>query len=167
MEKIGAILGEDSQEGDTILLSGDLGTGKTCFARGFIRARVGEPSLPVTSPSYLLDNTYKTEGGDLIIHHMDLYRLSGASDLHILDIPEVLQSSICLIEWPCRLGSLLPETRLGEGLLQLLSLAPLLLRMLYLQLVLCSISEREQVPFEFCCRYLFEFESFSNVTYVF
>ena len=42
-----------------LVLNRDLGTGKTCFARGFVRARVGDPDLPVTSPSYLLDNTYE------------------------------------------------------------------------------------------------------------
>lgn len=46
-------------------LRSDLGTGKTCFARGFIRARVGIPCLAVTSPSYLLDNTYKVEDEDV------------------------------------------------------------------------------------------------------
>lgn len=43
----------------------DLGTGKTCFARGFIRARIGNPDLAVTSPTYLLDNTYEAEDEDL------------------------------------------------------------------------------------------------------
>ena len=43
----------------------DLGTGKTCFARGFIRARIGDPDLAVTSPTYLLDNTYEAEDEDL------------------------------------------------------------------------------------------------------
>lgn len=43
----------------------DLGTGKTCFARGFVRARVGDPGLAVTSPSYLLDNTYDVADEDL------------------------------------------------------------------------------------------------------
>ncbi|CAM9487663.1 unnamed protein product [Discosporangium mesarthrocarpum] len=119
MERVGNMLGEDCQEGDVVLLSGDLGTGKTCFARGFIRAMVGDSSLPVTSPSYLLDNTYQAEGGEVIIHHMDLYRLSGESDLHILKIPEVLQTSVCLIEWPCRLGKFVPDHRLDVSFLAL------------------------------------------------
>lgn len=45
---------------------------------------------------------------------MDLYRLRGASDLHVLDIPKVLETSVCLIEWPDRLGELQPVNRLGE-----------------------------------------------------
>eukprot|EP00752_Nemacystus_decipiens_P017511 g15696.t2 len=65
MEQAGAFFGADTEDGDTVLLHGDLGTGKTCFARGFIRARVGNPCLAVTSPSYLLDNTYKVEDEDV------------------------------------------------------------------------------------------------------
>lgn len=84
------------------MLKGDLGSGKTCFARGFIRALLQDESLFVTSPSYLLDNTYVTSE-DVIIHHMDLYRLPNAFDSHILGIPGIFNSSICLIEWPDRL----------------------------------------------------------------
>ncbi|CAM9893774.1 unnamed protein product [Scytosiphon promiscuus] len=61
MEETGAFFGTDSGPGDVVLLSGDLGAGKTCFARGFVRARLGDAGLAVTSPSYLLDNTYEVE----------------------------------------------------------------------------------------------------------
>jgi hypothetical protein len=44
----------------------DIGAGKTCFARGFIRERASEPHLRVTSPSYLLDNTYEADAGQLM-----------------------------------------------------------------------------------------------------
>ncbi|CAM9766306.1 unnamed protein product, partial [Ascophyllum nodosum] len=88
-----------------------LGTGKTCFARGFIRARV-DANIAVTSPTYLLDNTYKVQDQDLTIHHMDLYRLCDSRDLGVVDIPRVLETSICLIEWPDRLGATKPRNRL-------------------------------------------------------
>eukprot|EP00903_Cladosiphon_okamuranus_P017126 g15778.t1 len=114
MEQAGAFFGADTEGGDTVLLHGDLGTGKTCFARGFIRARVGNPCLAVTSPSYLLDNTYKVD--DITLHHMDLYRLQGGADLRVLDIPGVLETSVCLIEWPDRLGEARPENRLDVHL---------------------------------------------------
>ncbi|CAM9338135.1 unnamed protein product [Pylaiella littoralis] len=116
MEEAGAFFGADSQSGDVVLLSGDLGTGKTCFARGFVRARVGNPDLAVTSPSYLLDNTYQVEDEDITLHHMDLYRLQGRPDLRVLDIPHVLKTSVCLIEWPDRLGAAQPGNRLDVHL---------------------------------------------------
>jgi hypothetical protein len=57
----------------------------------------------VTSPSYLLDNTYKYGENDYI-HHMDLYRLPvGYPDMGILGIPAIFQSAVCIIEWPDRL----------------------------------------------------------------
>jgi hypothetical protein len=57
----------------------------------------------VTSPSYLLDNTYKYGENDYI-HHMDLYRLPvGYPEMGILGIPAIFQSAICIIEWPNRL----------------------------------------------------------------
>ena len=77
LENVGRSFGDFSSCGDVFLLEGyffailylqslsllnwasPLGAGKTCFARGLIRAKVGDPSLLVTSPSYLLDNTYE------------------------------------------------------------------------------------------------------------
>jgi len=105
--------------GDVILLDGDLGAGKTCFSRGFVRARTGIPDLTVTSPTYLLCNTYlasdsKDAGRPGIrIHHMDLYRLSGKEEeLRPLDLSNVFTNDIALMEWPSRLGSKMPVHRL-------------------------------------------------------
>jgi len=58
MEGVGAILAEECARGDVLLLGGDLGAGKTCFSRGFIKCLTGDPTLRVTSPTYLLSNTY-------------------------------------------------------------------------------------------------------------
>ena len=63
MEDIGGILSVGSVKGDIILLDGDLGAGKTCFARGFIRGRTGMEKERVTSPTYLLSNTYPVDEG--------------------------------------------------------------------------------------------------------
>lgn len=46
---------------------------------------------------------------------MDLYRLRGGLDLHVLDIPSVLETCVCLVEWPDRLGRAMPLNRLGKG----------------------------------------------------
>ena len=62
----------------------------------------------VTSPTYLLDNRYDYDENKTI-HHMDLYRLPTGCDLTILDIPKIYETSICLIEWPQRMGNNLPN----------------------------------------------------------
>ena len=66
MEDVGAVLSMGTEGGDVLLLDGDLGAGKTCFARGFVRARTGVMDLRVTSPTYLLSNTYPTSDGELL-----------------------------------------------------------------------------------------------------
>mmetsp|Transcript_34539 Transcript_34539/g.63751 ORF Transcript_34539/g.63751 Transcript_34539/m.63751 type:complete len:297 (+) Transcript_34539:91-981(+) len=115
MEDIGGLLSIDSTKGDVILLDGDLGAGKTCFSRGFIRGRTGSEDERVTSPTYLLSNTYVVDGGCTKIYHMDLYRLSGSKgddDLAPLDLENVFGNEISLVEWPERLGSRKPRERL-------------------------------------------------------
>ena len=111
MQDIGALLSINTGPSDTILMDGDLGAGKTCFSRGFVRARSSRSNERVTSPTYLLSNTYPTPDG-LVIHHMDLYRLKGQEDLGPLNIDHVLMHCISLIEWPSRLGNMVPQTRL-------------------------------------------------------
>ena len=64
MEDVGAVLSMGTVGGDVLLLDGDLGAGKTCFSRGFVRARTGVKDLRVTSPTYLLSNTYPTSDDD-------------------------------------------------------------------------------------------------------
>mmetsp|Transcript_58618 Transcript_58618/g.174498 ORF Transcript_58618/g.174498 Transcript_58618/m.174498 type:complete len:331 (-) Transcript_58618:223-1215(-) len=112
MEDVGAVLSMGTGGGDTILLGGDLGAGKTCLSRGFVQARTGDPDMRVTSPTYLLSNSYPADGGDIIVYHMDLYRLKGGEDLEPLDMDNVVKNGICLIEWPSRLGEELPPDRL-------------------------------------------------------
>jgi len=105
MEDIGGILSVGSTGGDVILLDGDLGAGKTCFSRGFVRGRTGRYDERVTSPTYLLSNSYDVDGGSTKLYHMDLYRLSGAeTDLLPLDLENVFTLGISLIEWPSRLN---------------------------------------------------------------
>jgi tRNA threonylcarbamoyladenosine biosynthesis protein TsaE len=93
---------------DIILLKGDLGAGKTTFTRGLIRAKFEDEDMRVTSPSYLLDNEYEYDEGQFI-HHMDLYRLPTGCDLSILGIPAIYSTSLCIIEWPQRMGDSLPS----------------------------------------------------------
>ena len=87
--------------GDTILLQGPIGAGKSAFARGVIRARLNRME-DVPSPTFTLVQTYDAPDGD--IWHCDLYRLTDASEVLELGLDEAFQTAICLIEWPDRLG---------------------------------------------------------------
>jgi tRNA threonylcarbamoyladenosine biosynthesis protein TsaE len=99
--------------GDIIALNGDLGAGKTTFARGFIRARGCEEEVP--SPTFTLVQIYETES--TAIWHFDLYRLNSPDEAWELGIEDAFVEGISLIEWPDRLGSLLPQHRLEIRLL--------------------------------------------------
>jgi tRNA threonylcarbamoyl adenosine modification protein YjeE len=93
--------------GDVLALSGGLGAGKTTFARAFLRARAGDPALEVPSPTFTLVQAYDLPGG--AVWHLDLYRLSDPSEVWELGIEEALADAILLVEWPERMGPLLPE----------------------------------------------------------
>lgn len=111
--RLAAALAELARPGDLIALHGDLGAGKTAFARAFVRARgriSGTPVDEVPSPTFTLVQTYPMAGGD--VWHLDLYRLDQAGDAAELGLDEALTEGIVLIEWPDRLGDLLPSSRL-------------------------------------------------------
>jgi tRNA threonylcarbamoyladenosine biosynthesis protein TsaE len=100
---------------DVIALWGDLGTGKTTFARAFIQARPGgEAVAEVPSPTFTLVQVYELP--DVPVWHFDLYRLAHAEDAWELGIEEAFGTGLSLVEWPDRLGSLLPPERLDVEL---------------------------------------------------
>lgn len=114
--------------GDVLLLQGPIGAGKTHFARHLIQhlmARDGHVE-DVPSPTFTLVQTY--EAGGMEIWHADLYRLTGPAEVEELGLIEAFDSALCLVEWPDRLGPLVPAHGLrlefgiaGEGRLLRLS----------------------------------------------
>jgi tRNA threonylcarbamoyladenosine biosynthesis protein TsaE len=96
---------------DIIALKGDLGTGKTTFARAFISACGNQDEVP--SPTFTLVQVY--DAGPTAIWHFDLYRIRAPEDAWELGIEDAFITGISLIEWPERLGPLLPDRRLELG----------------------------------------------------
>lgn len=113
-ESLARRIAKTAGRGDAIALSGGLGAGKTAFARAFIAARSGRPE-DVPSPTFTLAQGYDLPGG--VIWHFDLYRLARPEDAWELDIEDAFRDGISLIEWPDRLGALLPDDRLDIELM--------------------------------------------------
>ncbi len=94
---------------DAILLAGPLGSGKTAFARAFLRALAEDCELDVPSPSFTLVQVYQSRSG--LVHHFDLWRLDGPAALAELGWDDA-RDDIVLVEWPDRLGALAPPDAL-------------------------------------------------------
>ncbi len=105
MQTLGKELGKLFAGGSIIYLEGDLGAGKTTFARGFIRSY--NHTCAIKSPTYTLVESYP--GDCLTIHHFDLYRIADPEELEFIGIIDYFsQETISLIEWPDRGKPLLP-----------------------------------------------------------
>jgi tRNA threonylcarbamoyladenosine biosynthesis protein TsaE len=107
---LAAALAGVARVGDVIALSGELGAGKSVFARAFVRALSGGRRREVPSPTFTLAQAYDCDAGT--VHHFDLYRLSKPEEAWELGIEDAFADGISLVEWPERLGAELPETRL-------------------------------------------------------
>ncbi len=104
--RIGALL----RAGDCLLLNGPIGAGKTHFARHLIQSLLVHPE-DVPSPTFTLVQTYDTVAGEL--WHADLYRLTSLQEIEELGLTDAFDTAICLVEWPDRLGELVPPTALS------------------------------------------------------
>jgi tRNA threonylcarbamoyladenosine biosynthesis protein TsaE len=102
---LGQLLGGAVDAGTVILLNGDLGAGKTCFAQGVARGVGVSSERPVTSPSYTLLNVHH---GRLPLYHFDLYRLSQVDDLADLGYDDFAEGDgLALVEWADRMSGVL------------------------------------------------------------
>ena len=108
--RIASLLALKVRPGDVVALHGDLGAGKTTFARALIRSLLGDQDAEVPSPTFSLCQTY--QASRMAIAHFDLYRLSTAEEAEEIGFEEALARGLTLIEWPERLGDLLPEARI-------------------------------------------------------
>jgi tRNA threonylcarbamoyladenosine biosynthesis protein TsaE len=114
-EALASSVAAQARSGDAIMLEGELGAGKTVFARAFLRAATGDPALEVPSPTFTLVQSYDTRIGT--VQHFDLWRLTGPGGLTELGWDEA-RDGIVLVEWPDRLGSLRPADALTVALHQ-------------------------------------------------
>ena len=115
---LASLLTKVFQAGDVVVLSGDLGAGKTAFTQGLGLA-LGVDH-PITSPTFTLANRYE---GELILNHLDVYRLENFQEVEDLGLSELIDTnSLTVIEWGDVISSVLIEgyleitLSLGEGL---------------------------------------------------
>lgn len=107
-EKIAFDLAGTLRPGAVVTLHGDLGAGKTVFARGFARG-LGV-SEPVSSPTYTITQEYPLPGG-MRLYHLDLYRISSPEAGLAFGVDEFLDDprAFALVEWPERIGAVIPD----------------------------------------------------------
>lgn len=104
----GRDLGASLSAGDVVLLSGDLGAGKTAFVKGLAEA-LGVAGEEVSSPTFTLVQEYR--GGRLTLYHVDLYRLDDPREIDDLGLDEIAADGVLAIEW----AEKLPAARLRLG----------------------------------------------------
>ena len=103
--RIGKQLGETAKPGDIFLLEGDLGVGKTVFAKGFA-AGLGITE-PITSPTFTILQEY--EEGRIPLYHFDVYRIADPEEMYELGYEGYFfGEGVCLIEWASLIEELLP-----------------------------------------------------------
>jgi tRNA threonylcarbamoyladenosine biosynthesis protein TsaE len=110
-EALGAEVSATLGRGDVVYLAGELGAGKTAFARGLARG-LGAPAREVASPTFALLHEYAGADGGIVLRHLDLYRLTDdPRELEALGLPDALRGAPVCVEWPSRaIRAALPPT---------------------------------------------------------
>ncbi|MGB9153105.1 MAG: tRNA (adenosine(37)-N6)-threonylcarbamoyltransferase complex ATPase subunit type 1 TsaE [Alphaproteobacteria bacterium] len=108
LPKLAKLIAPHLRAGDMLALTGDLGTGKTSFARALLQLLGVSGDIP--SPTFTLVQTYEASG--LLISHFDLYRLKSSAELDELGWDDALADGVTLVEWPERAEGRLPADRL-------------------------------------------------------
>ena len=107
--RLAELLALKLRSGDVVALSGELGAGKTTFARALIGSILRDVATEVPSPTFSLRQSYASPR--LSIEHFDFYRLSSAQEAQELGFEDALQDSVAIVEWPERVAVLLPPSR--------------------------------------------------------
>ena len=103
--RLGERIGREAKAGDVYLLDGDLGVGKTVFAKGVAAGL--DIDEPVTSPTFTIVHEYE---GRLKLYHFDVYRIGDPDEMWDIGFDEYLYGDgVCLIEWPEKIAEILPE----------------------------------------------------------
>ena len=102
------------EPGDVLTLSGDLGAGKTTFARAMIRYLAGDETVEVPSPTFTLMQTYELPRFPVV--HADLYRVAGSAELAELGFDDLPEGAVVVVEWPDRAAGFLPNDRIDVTL---------------------------------------------------
>ena len=102
------------RSGETLLLWGDIGSGKTFFARGLIQKMMRDQGIlleEVPSPTFTIVQAYDS----LLppVWHLDLFRMANSEEIFELGLEEALETCICLIEWPNQMGSNVPKRNIS------------------------------------------------------
>lgn len=106
LERLAQLMALKIRPGWVVCLTGDLGVGKSTFARALIRALLSAQDAEVPSPTFSLVQSYTS--GRVPLYHYDLYRLSSSEDIVELGLDEALAEGAVLIEWPERAEGKLP-----------------------------------------------------------
>lgn len=110
MRDVGAAIGAACSGGDVVVLSGDLGAGKTTFTQGLARG-LGIDER-VTSPTFVISRVHANPTGGPSLVHVDAYRMGSALELDDLDLDADLATSVVVVEWGAGLAERLAEDRL-------------------------------------------------------
>ena len=106
--EVARLLGSKLRKGDILALSGELGSGKTCFTTGLARGLGVSENYQITSPTFTLINEYKARCN---LYHFDLYRLNGYSEFEDLGYEEYFSGEgVVVIEWAEKISDILPPS---------------------------------------------------------